>query len=103
MFYFDIDSLIESLGFIRFNDDMYQTIHETVRVAGIFKQSQFRPVWFDWQGRRFDVDNITLVSDYNQGQVKHTIYSIEAQGNLYRLLHDLQSQDWYLEQVWMDG
>lgn len=103
MFYFDIDSLIEFLGFIRFNNDMYQTIHKTVRVAGVFKQGQFRPVWFDWQGRRYDIAEITLISDFKQGQVAQTIYSVLAKGNVYRLVHDLSSCDWFLEQVWIDN
>lgn len=102
MISFDIDCLIETLGIFRFTVVMYQTIHETIRVAGIYQQAQFKPVWFDWQNRRYDVKQVTLISNFKQGEVERRIYSVEAEGNVYRLVHDLKNRDWFLEQVWID-
>ncbi len=100
--FFDTHRLIASLGIFRFTVDMYQTIHETIRVAGIYQQAQFKPVWFDWKNRRYDVEKITLVSDFQQGKVERQIYSVKAGGNIYRLVHDLKNRNWFLEQVWID-
>jgi hypothetical protein len=82
---------------------MHQTIHEAVKVAGIFSLSQFKPIWFKWQNRVLKVDQITLVSDYKQGLVKSKLYSVIAEGNLYRLDFNLITHDWILKSVWIDG
>jgi hypothetical protein len=82
---------------------MYQRIHETIRVAGVFEKSHFRPIWFDWRGRKMDIKEITLVSDFKQGGVKHKIYSVVVAGDVYRLVYDLKDQDWFVEAVWEGG
>jgi len=82
---------------------MYQTIHESIKVAGIFNCSVFKPTWFEWRRQLLKIQQITLISDYKQGSVKSKIYSVMADGNLYRLLFDLNSCNWTLENVWIDG
>ncbi len=81
---------------------MYQTIHERVRVAGIFDQADFKPIWFVWRRRKFNVEKITLVSDLKDGAIKKKMYSVLADGNLYRLDHCPAEQTWVLEQTWID-
>ncbi len=82
---------------------MYQRMHETIRVAGVFAASNFRPVWFDWQGRKMDIDDITLITDFKQGGIRHKIYSVVVTGDVYRLVYDLKNQDWFVEAVWEGG
>ncbi len=102
MISFDIYYHIEILGIFRFTVVMYQTIHETIRVAGIYQQAQFKPVWFDWQNRRYDVEQVTLISDFRQGKIERKIYSVKAAGDVYRLVHNLKNQSWFLEQIWIN-
>lgn len=103
MFIFDADCIIVFLGIIRFTTSMYQTIHEPVKVAGVFSRSKFKPSWFEWNNRLLKIQQITLISDYKQGLVKNKIYSVMAEGNLYHLKFDLNAHDWILEDVWLDG
>lgn len=103
MIYFDIYCDVVFLGIFRFTVNMYQTIHEQIRVAGVFNCSSFKPVWFEWEQRMIKVQEITLVSNYKQGSVKCKIYSVVADDNVYRLAFDLNTLDWNLESVWIDG
>lgn len=50
-----------------------------------------------------NIDDITLVSDFKEGGVKHKIYSVVVAGDVYRLVYDLRNQDWFVEAVWEDG
>ena len=103
MILFDINCVVVFLGIFRFTVTMYQTIHEPIKVAGVFNRSVFKPTWFEWRRQLFKVEQITLISDYKQGLVKIKIYSVIAKGNLYRLQFSLNSGDWILENVWIDG
>ncbi len=102
MIFFDINCVIVFLGIIRFNEFMYQTIHETIKVGGIFHQAQFKPLWFVWQEKRFDINEITLISDLKNGKVKKKLFSVLANDNLYRLDYCPADQTWFLEQIWVD-
>ena len=82
---------------------MNQTINESIRVAGIYQHSNFKPVWFEWNHHQFKISKITLISDYKQGEMKCKIYSVMAEDNLYRLTFNLISHDWSLQSVWVDG
>ncbi len=91
------------MGIFRFTIVMYQTIHETVRVAGVFHCASFKPVWFEWNQRMLKIQKVTFVSNYKQGLVKSKIYSVVADDNTYHLTFDLNTLDWTLENVWIDG
>ena len=95
--------MVVTLGIFRFTKFMNQIINEPVKVAGVFKHSLFKPVWFEWSNQRLKISKITFITDYKQGLVKHKIYSVIAQGNLYRLLFNTNNLDWTLESVWLDG
>jgi len=99
---FDSDCHIASLGIFRFTNTMHQIIHETITVAGIFQQASFKPVWFIWKQRRLKINDITLISDIKEGSVKKTVYSVQAQDNIYRLDYYFLTQDWFLESIWID-
>lgn len=90
------------MGIFRFTINMNQTIHESIKVAGVFKQTKFTPVWFEWRQQRFNIKEVTLVSNIKQGAIRKLIYSVVAEGNLYRLDYDLLSQTWNLASVWVE-
>mgnify|MGYP000846209680 FL=1 len=103
MFYFDINCLLVILGIIRLIISMYQTIHEPIRVAGVFDKAHFVPRWFEWGQLHLNIEKITLVSDYKQGLLKSKSFSVLAAGNLYRLVFNLNTLDWMLDAIWIDG
>lgn len=81
---------------------MYQTIHERIKVGGIFYLAKFKPVWFVWRRQKFKVEEVTLISDFKDGAIKKKMYSVLAQGNLYRLDFCPEEFSWFLEQTWVD-
>lgn len=81
---------------------MYQTIHETIRVAGIFDKLQFKPVWFVWKNKRFVIKKITLVSKLKEGSIEKIIYSVQVKSDVYRLDYFPQEKEWFLESIWID-
>ncbi len=81
---------------------MYQTLHETIRVAGVFAYGKFKPVWFDWHNEQFKISQITLISKIKDGGRQQRLYSIVVGNDVFRLLFDLQTHDWFVEAVWVD-
>ncbi len=100
---FDINNHIVFLGIFRFTNNMYQTIHEPIIVAGVFKQASFRPVWFEWQQQRFPVEEITLTSELQHGSVRKIMYSVLADGDLYRLDYCPSNHHWQLAAIWVEN
>ncbi len=100
---FDIDCHLESLGIFLFTRVMYQRLHETVVVAGVYHHSQFEPVWFDWQQKRYQIKQVTLVTDVKDGGVNKRLYSVQAGNDIYRLEFNRDTDDWILKAVWIEG
>lgn len=90
------------MGIIRFTNNMYQTISETITVAGVYHQAKFKPVWFEWQNRRYWVKEITLVSKICSGGVTSYLYSLLANDDVFRLQFNQKDQQWLLREVWVD-
>ncbi len=100
---FDYLCLLASLGIIRFTEVMYQIIHEDITVAGVYHQTKFKPVWFEWRDRRYKVDQVTLTSKVCDGGVVSHLYSVQAGNDIYRLRFIDREQKWILQQVWVDS
>jgi hypothetical protein len=81
---------------------MYQTIHETVRVAGVYDQGKFAPRKFQWKQKTYPIDQITLISNMKNGGVRQRFYSIMSNGNMYRLSFNRDDESWFLEEVWCE-
>ena len=81
---------------------MYQTIHEPIAVAGVYRQGKFEPKKFQWGGRTLPVKEVTLVIDSKDGGVRKRHYSILSGGNVYRLCFNREAESWLLEEMWME-
>lgn len=81
---------------------MYQTIHEQVDVAGIFRQGLFQPKKFRWQGQIYQIDQITLQANLRDGGIRQRTYGVMSGANLYRLLYNRENEEWFLEEVWCE-
>ena len=81
---------------------MYQTIHETIAVAGVYEQHKFTPKKFKWRNRQYVIDQITLSSAIKDGGVQFRTYSVMSGGNLYRLMFNRDDEGWFLEEVWCE-
>jgi len=82
---------------------MYQTLHETIQVIALFSQGNCTPKKYLWRGTTFFIDQITLKSDVKDGGVKWRYFSVVANdSNVYRLSWNLDSLEWFVEEVWID-
>jgi hypothetical protein len=81
---------------------MNQTINEPIEVAGVYKNHHFKPVKFLWRSKTYQVEQITLISELKDGNVRRRLYSIICKGNLYRLLFDRDAESWKLEEIWCE-
>ncbi len=82
---------------------MYQTIHESVDVAGVFSHGKFVPKKFRWRSRECIVEAITYTGDFKDGGVRSRQYSVLVKGTLCRLLYNRETEDWFIEEVWYEG
>ena len=82
---------------------MYQTIHESIDVAGVFAKGKFRPTKFRWRDRSYRVSQITILADFTDGGRPQRQYSVVCDGNVYRLLYQRDSEIWFVEEVWCEG
>ncbi len=82
---------------------MYQNVHDPIAVAGVYQQGRFHPKKFNWRGKIYKVDQITLTANFKDGGVKQRIYSVQSGANLYRLLFNRENEGWYLEELWLEG
>jgi hypothetical protein len=82
---------------------MYQTISETITVAGVFKNSSFVPRKFKWNNKIYAIDEITSTHELQDGGVKKKRYAVISKGNLYLLEYHRQDEAWKLIQIWYEG
>ena len=81
---------------------MYQTIHEAIAVAGVYKKAIFTPHKFLWQKKIYPIDELTFVTDIRDGKTKKRRFSLVSGGNSYHLLFDRDRETWMLEEIWCD-
>lgn len=81
---------------------MYQTIHEEIKVAGVFWQGRFEPRRFQWRQRVYRVERVTLRVSIKDGGVRWQRWAVVSGANVYRLLYNFESQVWWLEEIWLE-
>ncbi len=81
---------------------MYEPVRESIAVAGVYEQSQFTPKRFQWRGRAYEVEKVTLRSDVRDGNVHKRLYSLQAGGTLYRVEFNREDESWQLLEVWCE-
>lgn len=81
---------------------MFTTLHDRIQVIGTFTFKGFVPKKFQWKNKTYIVKRVTLVSDVKDGGLRQRWYSVEAAGNIYRLLHNRDYEEWWVEAVYVD-
>ncbi len=75
-------------------------IRETISVVASFGMPyKIRPVKFRWNGKLFEVKDITYVWQTKEGQTKIYHFSITDGKTLYELSFDTASLVWRLERL----
>lgn len=81
---------------------MFTSLHDRIQVIGTFTLKGFVPKKFQWQNKIYRITRVTLVSDVKDGGVRQRWYSVESGGNVYRLLHNRDADEWWVEAVYVD-
>ncbi|PIR62113.1 MAG: hypothetical protein COU66_00155 [Candidatus Pacebacteria bacterium CG10_big_fil_rev_8_21_14_0_10_44_11] len=81
---------------------MYEPIHETISVVGLYKNAQFVPRKFLWRQREYLISDINLIANIRDGAVYKRQYAVTAPGGAYRLVFDRAEETWSLEEIWCD-
>lgn len=82
---------------------MFTSIDEPIAVLGYYSNQRFHILKFRWRSTIYSVQEVTLTAKVKDGGVPWQYYSVTVQGNLYRVAHNQQSQQWLLKEVWCEG
>ncbi len=81
---------------------MFQTINERVDIIGSYSRGPFAPKKMRWRGKIYPIEQVTLISDIRDGDVKKRLYSWTSGKELYRLTFHRETEIWILEEIWVE-
>lgn len=81
---------------------MYEEIGEPIEVVAIFSGGKGRPYSFEWRGRKYKVETISLEHQEREGKDKVFCYAVTAANNQYELSFNSNQLTWELERVWTE-
>ena len=83
---------------------MIHRVKGQIRVAAIFGPgNKIRPVWFDRQGRKHTVTEVTYTWQERQGDATIFHFAVTDGADLYELFYNTASQIWALTAVDGEG
>ena len=82
---------------------MYHTIGEKITVAGVYTSGRFKPRKFQWRQQLFTITSSCSVHDFRDGTVRKRRFSVMANGLLFLLEFNRDTENWVLEQMWIEA
>jgi hypothetical protein len=83
---------------------MYAPIQEPIAMVGSYLPSRsFQPKKFQWREKEFRIEQVTWKSDLKDGSIKKRLYSVMANGNLFRLEFNRENESWTLCEIWVEN
>lgn len=70
-----------------------------IRVAAIFQNGKVKPVWFDLEGKRYDVKEVCCCWDSREGAASILHYSVWDGKDTYELTYNTMKSIWSLEMM----
>lgn len=81
---------------------MYQTISETISVAGAYIPGGFKPAKFRWKNRLYPIKEICSQHDFKDGNVKKRRFSVLSGSTVYLLEFNRDQESWQLVEIWLE-
>jgi hypothetical protein len=75
---------------------MNEEINETIQVAGLFKDGEFKPLKFLWKNREYVVSAINLAYSRFEGRSKIYFFAVSDNHNYFKMQFDSDSLVWTL-------
>lgn len=82
---------------------MYTIINEPISVVGVYTKNTFIPRKFKWRSKEYKITRITLATDTKKGLILERQYSVLVESTVYRLLFNRTTEEWSLEEVWIES
>lgn len=82
---------------------MFEKVSEKISVIGVYDKGKFTPRKFKWNLREIPIEKLTLICNIKDGGTKKRMYSALANGSLYRLLFNRDSEVWTLDSIYNEG
>ncbi len=77
-----------------------QHLNADIRVGAIFESGRaIRPVWFDWQRKKYSVTEITYRWQEQSGDTKMLHFAVSDGQDLFELIYNTDQQIWSLSGV----
>jgi len=75
-----------------------EIIGETIRVCAYFRQGYISPMWFEWKGRRYQVDEIRnrWITNEGLGRRYHFAVTVDKRADLYEICLRSETMAWHL-------
>lgn len=71
-------------------------------MIGVYSSGKFEPRKFLWRHKEYVISQVTFRHDRKNGGRKQRMYSVESQGTVYRILFDRDTEEWMLEELWVE-
>lgn len=78
---------------------MSATIDQTIQVGAIFKNSLLHPVWFKWDGRKYEVKKVNYAWQTKKGEALVYHFSVSSAGNTYEITFNSKEMAWRLSSI----
>ena len=80
---------------------MLEVIGEAIRVCAYFQQGRICPLWFDWKGRRYRVEDVRSRWVRNEGIGRRYYFAVTVGGraDLYEICFRSETMDWQLGRI----
>jgi hypothetical protein len=81
--------------------EMVEAIGEPIRVCAYFRRGRISPLWFEWKGRRYRVEEIRnrWVTSEGVGRCYHFALTVEGGADLYEIFLRTETMGWRLGKI----
>ena len=85
--------------------EMLEVIGEPIRVCAHFRQGWVSPLWFEWNGRCYRVEQIRnrWVTNEGVGRCYHFALMVEERDDLYEIYLRSETMGWHLGRIGVSG
>ncbi len=73
-----------------------QDIDKPIQVGAVFKGSLLHPVWFKWDGRKYEIKQVNYAWQSAKGAALVYHFSVTAAGNTYEIAFNSKEMVWRL-------
>ena len=84
---------------------MLEVIGEPIRVCAYFRRGRISPVWFEWKGRCYRVEETRnrWVTSEGIGRCYHFAVTVEGGADLYEVVLRSETMGWHLAKIDVSG